>query len=90
MKITLVHSKEKEPKDVTIVRDTIQVKSVTSWLKQFDCKGGTCVPTANCPSCVSAAYIRISQFGDKTNEEWLSAVNKLLPERSKSKVILKG
>ena len=83
VKITIVHSKEKEPKDVTIVRDTIQVKSVTSWLKQFDCKGGTCAPTTNCPSCVSAAYIRISQFGDKTNEEWLSAVNKLLPEIKK-------
>jgi carboxyl-terminal processing protease len=68
--ISVLHPKEKELKDITIVRDTIQVKSVSSWIKEFDCPKGTC----------SVAYIKISQFGDKTNTEWLEAVNKLLPQ----------
>ncbi len=70
--ISVLHLKEKELKDITIVRDTIQVKSVTSWIKQFDCREGKC----------SVAYIKISQFGDKTNTEWLEAVNKLMPQMS--------
>ncbi len=78
--ITIIHPKEKEAHDLVIVRDTIQVKSVTSWVKQFDCSGGTCVQNSNCPLCVSIAYIRLSQFGDKTNTEWLAAVNKILPQ----------
>ncbi len=84
VKLTIVHPKEKEAIDLTITRDTIQIKSVTSWIKQFDCsKNNTCIPTTNCPTCMSAAYMRISQFGDKTNDEWLQAVNKILPEVKK-------
>ena len=84
VKITIVHATEKTPIDLTITRDTIQVKSVSSWIKQFDCsKNDTCVPTTNCASCATIAYVRISQFGDKTNDEWLQAVNKILPEVKK-------
>ncbi len=84
--LTVVHPKEKEAHDLTIVRDTIQVKSVTSWVKQFDCSKGTCTAaTTNCPSCDTVAYIRISQFGDKTNSEWLTAVNKILPQIKSTK-----
>lgn len=85
--ITVIHPKEKEVHDLSIVRDTIQVKSVTSWVKQFDCsKGNSCqVVSGSCANCDSVAYIRISQFGDKTNNEWLTAVNKILPQIKSSK-----
>ena len=85
--ITVIHPKEKESHDLSIVRDTIQVKSVTSWVKQFDCsKGSTCqAATGSCSSCDTVAYIRISQFGDKTNNEWLAAVNKILPQIKSAK-----
>ncbi len=83
--ITAVHAKEKEARDYTITRDTIQVKSITSWVKQFDCSKGTCQEASNCSTCVSIAYIRISQFGDKTNDEWLAAVNKIMPDIKKAK-----
>lgn len=83
--ITVLHPKEKELHDLTIVRDTIQVKSVTNWLKEFNCSNGSCQESSNCPTCVSIAYIRISQFGDKTNTEWLAAVNKLIPEMKSAK-----
>lgn len=82
--LSVLHDKEKELKDITIKRDTIEIKSVTSWMKQFDCtKNNTCVPTTTCANCPSVAYIRISQFGDKTNNEWLAKVNELLPEIKK-------
>lgn len=85
--ISVVHPKEKELKDISIVRDTIQVKSITSWVRQFDCGKNGCVQSNGCTSstCVSAAYIRVSQFGDKTNDEWLAAVNKILPDIKKQK-----
>lgn len=78
--LTVLHEGEKQVVEIPIIRDTIQVDSVTSWIKQFNCTGNSCIPTTNCASCPSAAYIRISQFGDRTNDEWLEKVNKLLPE----------
>jgi len=79
------HKGTKELHDLVITRDTIQVKSVTSWVKQFDCSKGTCVPTTGCPTCSTVAYVRISQFGDKTNAEWLEAVNKIMPQIKSAK-----
>ncbi|MDO8269836.1 MAG: S41 family peptidase, partial [Candidatus Levybacteria bacterium] len=53
---------------------------------QFDCsKNNTCVDTTNCASCATIAYIRVSQFGDKTNNEWLEAINKIMPQIEKAK-----
>lgn len=84
--LTILHDKEKTPIVVSIVRDTIQIKSVTSWVRQFDCSGSAgCAQMTNCPTCKSIAYIRLSQFGDKTNNEWLEAINKILPEISAQK-----
>lgn len=83
--ISVVHPKEKEVHDLTIVRDTIQVKSVTSWIKQFKCDTKSCTVETDCPTCATIAYIRISQFGDKTNNEWLAAINKIMPEIKKAK-----
>lgn len=84
--LTIVHDNSKTPQDMTIVRDTIVVKSVTSWVKQFNCGQNGCNEdtTGNCPSCVSIAYIRISQFGDNTDSEWMDAVNKIKPQISKA------
>jgi carboxyl-terminal processing protease len=84
--ITVIHPKEKEAHDLSIIRDTIQVKSVTSWVKQFDCSKSSCTATtSSCVTCDTVAYIRISQFGDKTNSEWLTAVNKILPQIKSAK-----
>lgn len=83
--LTVVHSGEKTPKDIVITRDVIQIKSVTSWVKQFSCNGASCALATNCATCPSVAYIRISQFGDKTNEEWVGVVNSLIPQIQKEK-----
>ncbi len=54
-----------EPKDYNLYRDTIIVKSVEVSLKQT--KSGKKV-----------AVIKLSRFGERTNDEWQSAVSNLL------------
>jgi carboxyl-terminal processing protease len=78
--LSVLHKNEKVLRDLTITRDTIEIKSVTSWVKQFDCSKGACAENSNCSTCATIAYIRISQFGDKTNSEWLTAINTILPK----------
>ncbi len=78
--LTLLHEKEKTSFDVSIVRDIIVVKSVTGWVKQVACTGADCKEGGN----ISVGYIRLSQFGDKTNDEWLATVNKLSVDIAKA------
>lgn len=79
--LTALHEKDKTPFEVSIVRDTIVIKSVTGWVKQVSCSGATCKVGGN----ASVGYIRLSQFGDKTNDEWLATVNKLALDIAKSR-----
>lgn len=61
-----------EPKDIKIVRDEITVKSLTSWNKKIkdveniNAKAGA---LANAGES-KVIYVRLSQFGDNTNDEW--------------------
>lgn len=54
--LTIVHAKSDKPVDITIVRDTIIVKSVDLSFKE------------------NIAILKISRFGDTTNDEWDKAV----------------
>ncbi len=86
VKLQIVHENETTPKDVTITRDTIVVKSVRGWFEKLTCDKNMCkrAPTT-CTTCGSVAYLRLSQFGDKTNQEWSEQVNKLFPQFSADK-----
>jgi len=75
--LTVLSKGASEVKEYKIVRDTIVVKSVTSWTKNIECTDKSCVSKENCTTCAKIGYIRLSQFGDKTNDEWTAAVNKL-------------
>lgn len=114
--LTVVHKNESDPKVIKIVRDTITVKSVTSWTKpinQIDSlKPSTSNKTSNDGKSVDktksqtnenssgmstllkgkgdkkVAYIRLSQFGDNTNQEWLSTANALALQMQKDKSIV--
>lgn len=77
VKLTILRDKNKNSKELTIKRDTIQIKSVTGWLKTVSCEGKNCQEQADCSTCASVAYVRLSQFGDKTNEEWSAKVKEL-------------
>lgn len=89
-KVTLavLHKNEKEQKTITITRDTITVKSVASYVKPVDQidsikpNAGKGSPTPTPDNLITrgkdkVAYIRLSQFGDNTNQEWLSMSNAL-------------
>lgn len=72
--LTILHEKDKNPKEIKITRDVILVKSVTTWVKKINCTRDKCSEEANGKPI---AYIRLSQFGDKTNDEWINVINAL-------------
>lgn len=86
VKLQIVHENETTPIDLKITRDTIVVKSVRGWFEKFVCEKDMCKRAPkDCTTCASVAYIRLSQFGDKTNQEWSEEVNKLFPQFSADK-----
>ncbi|MCL5435052.1 MAG: S41 family peptidase [Patescibacteria group bacterium] len=77
--LTILHKDENAPKEIKITRDTITVKSVDGWVKPVDCSN-KCVAVDLSKAKTNSSeivYIRLSQFGDNTNQEWLALVNKL-------------
>lgn len=82
--LTIAHKGSDTPKDIVIVRDSIQVKSVAGWVKKIkDIDRFSDAVLKKEKGEKSIAYIRISQFGDKTNQEWILAVNTVLLEKQK-------
>ncbi len=73
--LTILREKEEKPRDVDVVRDTITVKSVSAWTKKISEIDGIkkSAVLAN-EGEKKIAYIRLSQFGDLTNQEWTQAI----------------
>lgn len=63
--LTIFREGDKEPKDVSVVRDTIVVKSVEFVEKTT-------------PGGRKIAYIKLSRFGERTRDEWNEAVSNTL------------
>lgn len=78
--LTVIHKGEDKETDVSITRDVITVKSVSGFLKKAKDIDGVKVSSDS-----TVAYIRLSQFGDTTNKEWLSVVDNLSSQIAKSK-----
>lgn len=83
--LSVIHEGSDEIVDIEIVRDVIKIDSVTVWFRSFNCDNNTCVQSSNCTNCVDIAYLRLSQFGEKTNDEWLAKINELMPQINSSK-----
>lgn len=85
--LTVIHEKSTNPIDVTITRDTITVPSVTWWEKE-----AAQIPEISGVADIGAlinrpgkvAYLSLSRFGDRTNEEWDTAVSELLALQKKN------
>lgn len=75
--LSIVHRSEDKLTDVKIQRDTITINSVDGWVKDANE-----IPNVKLDKSVtgSVMYIRLSQFGDNTNKEWLALINKLVME----------
>ncbi len=71
--LNVLHEGKNSAVEIKVVRGLIFVKSVDGWVKSFSCKDRCLEDSRGLP----IAYIRLSQFGDKTNDEWISVVNSL-------------
>lgn len=78
VKLSILHEKAAKPVDMTIVRDTITIPSVTSWVKpvsQITEISGLPEVSALAEKSGKIAYIQLSRFGDTTNDDWTKAVS---------------
>ncbi len=71
VRLSVMRQQDQQPRDIKITRDTITVKSLTSWTKQIksidEIKQ---TDTLKAQADQKVVYIRLSQFGDSTNDEW--------------------
>lgn len=81
--LTIAHRDQNSSKEIKIVRDVITVKSVAAWVKSV--KDIDSIKLDKKYGNSKVAYISLSQFGDNTNSEWLSAVNQLSMDINKQK-----
>ena len=88
--LTVMHSDNKQA-DITIIRDTITVKSVVMNVETAKCSTAGCGSVSKDPcsgnNCTQFAYIRLSQFGDNTNQEWESLVKGISDQINQNKNI---
>ncbi|MFH0749647.1 MAG: S41 family peptidase [Candidatus Gottesmanbacteria bacterium] len=75
--LTILHDKSQKPAEISIIRDEIVVPSVEHWVKiPSEITGISGIAS---PDFLSSkkyiGYMYLSRFGDRTNEEWLAAVD---------------
>ena len=70
--LTVLHKSDSQPKEIKIVRDTITVKSVTSWTKSLKDIEEINKKANGLSGSLDerVVYVRLSQFGDGTHTEW--------------------
>ncbi|MDO8638787.1 MAG: S41 family peptidase [Candidatus Daviesbacteria bacterium] len=74
VKLALFRENETKPRDVTLTRDTIVVKTVEYTSKTT--KSGK-----------NIAYLRVSSFGEKTKDEWDIAVKEAMSNNTKGVIV---
>jgi len=75
VKLTILHEKAEKPEEVTIIRDGILIPSVEYWIKPINTITEISGSTSSAKlRTEQIAYLKLSRFGDRTNEEWLKAV----------------
>jgi carboxyl-terminal processing protease len=78
VKLSVVRKQGDPAIDIKIVRDTITVKSLTSYTKAIkDIEGVNQTAVLKNSQNQKIIYIRLSQFGDSTNSEWLKLSNEI-------------
>ncbi len=83
--LNVLHKDAKSGSDIKIIRDTITVKSIDGYVKKVkDIEGIKITNTLKSHENDEVMYLRLSQFGDNTNKEWITLMNKLNLVSSKS------
>lgn len=80
--LSIMHKPTDQPVDIKIFRDTITINSVTTWTKKIkdieDINKTSQILKDNADNKVE--YIRLSQFGDTTYDEWQKTASKVKQE----------
>lgn len=84
--LTLLSKGATNTKDISITRDQITIKSVTGWVKKLSEIDSLDKKAISGHENDKVGYIRLSQFGDNTNEEWISVSNMIASERQKGNI----
>lgn len=82
--LTILHDKAKTSEDISIVRDEIVIPSVEHWVKtpaEITEISGV-APQTLLSNKSAIGYIYLSRFGDRTNEEWLTAVDDIIEKEA--------
>lgn len=86
--LTILHKNSTEKaKEIKIIRDTITIKSVSGWIKKAKDIEAIKLTENKINLEKDIVYLRLSQFGDNTNQEWLTLVNKISLEMGKEKPV---
>jgi len=84
VKLSILHENASQPLEISVVRDTILVTSVEWWAKVpgeiTEISGLTGTDKLK-KSFNKIAYLRLSRFGDRTNEDWEKAVSEIRAAR---------
>ncbi|KKQ33088.1 MAG: Carboxyl-terminal protease [Candidatus Levybacteria bacterium GW2011_GWA2_37_36] len=80
--LTILHKDSEKPLDIKIVRDVITVKSVVGWVKDIKNIDGIKVSK---DQKGKIAYVRLSQFGDSTINDWATTINKIFLQTQSEK-----
>jgi len=87
--LNILHKDAKTPTDIKIKRDVITVKSVSGWIKKIkEIERIKLTDELKEKQEKKIIYIRLSQFGDNTNKDWLSQINDLSLKSQNDKSIL--
>lgn len=75
--LTVLHETDTKPTDISIVRDEIIVPSVDAWIKPISQISELSGLSSTLPVFQTIGYIALSRFGDRTQDEWDSAVSEI-------------
>ncbi len=81
VKLEILHETSQKPEEITIRRDTITVSSVEWWAKrpaEIEEIEGIAESAKILGSPYKVVYLRLSRFGDNTNDEWNKAIGEIL------------
>lgn len=78
VELVIQHTSSSETTKVSIQRDIITVKSVDGWIKQVKDISNISDNLKNSPNSTDKIfYMRLAEFGDKTNQDFVNLINKL-------------
>jgi carboxyl-terminal processing protease len=85
--IGVLHKDAKTLSTISITRDTITVKSVFGWLKSVKDVDAISTDFKNKYASDKVMYVRLSQFGDATNADWVAIVGNLASQLKSDKSV---